>query len=630
MNAQHLLYVLFWCLLTTNVLAQQREGIPPYPLSANDSAVVEKYLRLSDEWKDRGDEKEASRYQNEAAMVYWNHNQFQKAIFHYEKSLELNHYLDNENGVAMIHNNLGMLYSDINDFETSYEYFQRTLTARRANKQKVGIISSLINISVVLNNLKRYDESIKNLKEALDVAREMNDPEQMKSVYGMLSETYEKAGNTEKSLYWYEYYKTFTENLARQKVTESKAEAEAAQLRAQLAEAEKRNQELELQKTRKVNLELSDSLSESLLTLSKQELALKNIEQEQRIQELELLEAKERQKVAEQQSELDAQRLRNTSILAIALIAGIALVLVFSIFLFRSYQAKKQVNAKLEEQNEELETQRDRIFQQSQKLEVALKGEEESRKKILDSINYAQRIQQAMLDREPKLDQLLPAHFGIFKPRDVVSGDFYWYAWRNGKLLIAAVDCTGHGVPGAFMSMIGNNLLDTIVNANGITTPDIVLAAMHEGVASALHQEQSGNRDGMDMALIVIDKENQTLEFAGAGRPLLLVKGGELEVIKGDRYGIGRASDKRQAVRFTKHEVSLDAPVSFYIYSDGFTDQFGGDRDKKLGTRRMKELCLTYHHLPVAEQEKKFEVAFEEWKGERAQIDDVLLIGGKL
>ncbi|MEM6299267.1 MAG: SpoIIE family protein phosphatase, partial [Bacteroidota bacterium] len=506
----------------------------------------------------------------------------------------------------------------------------RTLTARRANKQKVGIISSLINISVVLNNLKRYDESIKSLEEALDIAREMNDPEQMKSVYGMLSETYEKAGDTEKSLYWYEYYKTFTENLSRQKVTESKAEAEAAQLRAQLAEAEKRNKELELQKTRKENINLSDSLSESLLTLSKQELALRNVEQEQRIQELELLEAKERQKLAEQKSELDEQKLRNTSILAAALIAGIALVLVFAVFIFRSYQAKKQTNAKLEEQNEELETQRDRIFRQSQKLEVALKNEEEARTKIVDSINYAQRIQQAMLDREPRLDQLLPEHFGIFKPRDVVSGDFYWYTWKNGKILVAAVDCTGHGVPGAFMSMIGNNLLDTIVNTNGITAPDIVLAAMHEGVTSALHQEQTENRDGMDMALIVIDKENQTLEYAGAGRPLLIVKNGALETIKGDRHGIGGASEKKQAIRFTKHKIPLDAPTAFYIYSDGFTDQFGGEGDKKLGTKRMKELCLEYHHLSVAEQEEKFDTAFEEWRGDSPQIDDVLLIGGRV
>lgn len=619
----------FFCLVSGTLYAQ--EAATSYPLSRQDNALVEKYTQRSSEWKARGDEKEASRYQNEIAMIYWNHNQYRKAITHYEKSLDLNQDLDNENGIAMIHNNLGMLYSDIGEYDTAYDYFMRTLAARRSNKEKIGMISALINLSVVLNNLDRYDESIKNLEEALELARELNDPDQMKSCYGMLSETHEKAGNPEKSIYYFELYRTFHEKVQREKIKRTEAEAEAARLRAQLAEAEKRNQELQLREKDKEIAEYDATQKNLLDSLSRRQLEVEYFKQQKRIRELEAIEAREKQQL------LDAQ-LEKTQLVRNGFIGGFALIVLFSFFLYRNYRQKKRINNDLKErneevnmQNEEIRVQRDQILEQSNQLEVIYRQMQEKNLQITRSINYAQRIQDAMLTREPPLTSLLPASFVLFKPRDVVSGDFYWYGQKNGRIILAAVDCTGHGVPGAFMSMIGNDLLDTIVKTNGITRPDLILSAMHQGVMEALNQKQTDNKDGMDIALIVLDPEAQKLHFAGANRPLLLVRGGQLEEYKGTRRGIGGYLDaSRQQKDFESHTVSLDQPAHFYIFSDGYQDQFGGEHDRKFMIKRLKKLLLEIHEQPPAEQQRILDHTIEEWMKDTEQIDDILVIGGQI
>ncbi len=603
-----------------------------YPLSRQDSVLIDKYTQLSKEWQERGDKKEASRYQNDIALIYWNHNDYRSAIVHYENSLELNRYLDNKNGIAAIHNNLGMLHSDLGNFEQAYEYFQRTLSARRANKEKIGMISALINLSVVLNNLQRYQESVTQLEEALDIARSLNDPDQMKSCYGMLSETHEKAGNSEKSIYYFELYRTFHEKVQDDRIAQTQAEAEAARLRAQLAEAEKRNKELEIQR-KDQRIASYDSTQKSLLaSLNRQELEVMYFKQQERIKKLEAIEAKERQRL------LDAQ-LAQAELVRNAFIGGFLLILVFSFFLYRNYQQKKRINTQLKEQNhkvslqnEEISSQRDKIMAQSQALQTAFEDIEDKNLQITQSINYAQRIQAAMLTRSYTLQDLIPESFILFRPRDIVSGDFYWYAQKNGKILIAAVDCTGHGVPGAFMSMIGNNILDTIVKTQGITAPDLILSALHQGVVESLHQDKTENKDGMDMALVSIDLPQQTLHFAGANRPLVYAQNNELQVIKGNRYAIGGyRKGKTSQLDFDAHTISFrDAPLAFYIFSDGYPDQFGGKSDRKFMTKRLKACCFDWHTLPAQTQFERFDQTLRDWMGQTPQIDDILLIGGKV
>lgn len=262
---------------------------------------------------------------------------------------------------------------------------------------------------------------------------------------------------------------------------------------------------------------------------------------------------------------------------------------------------------------------------------VAERTEELTEKnyKITSSINYAKRIQQAVMPPKWQLNSHLPDAMVLFKPRDIVSGDFYWFTEIEApsrKTVLAAVDCTGHGVPGAFMSMVGNAYLNQIVRLQGIVSPEQILDALHQNIRKDLKQKETQNRDGMDIALVVIDHEAQSLEFAGAKNPLLYMQGGALTEVKGDKLPVGGyAHEEEQS--FTKHVIDISKPTTFYVYSDGFQDQFGGPKGRKFMSRRLKNLLLEIHSLPMNEQKQVLEERLQNWRGEQRQVDDILVIG---
>ncbi len=263
------------------------------------------------------------------------------------------------------------------------------------------------------------------------------------------------------------------------------------------------------------------------------------------------------------------------------------------------------------------------------------------------SINYAKRIQSATLPETNMLSWFFKDHFVLLKPRDVVSGDFYWFSQKREKIIIIAADCTGHGVPGAFMSLIGNNLLNRIVNTFGVTSPELILYELHKEIRSTLRQQHTDNRDGMDIAVCVIDKDARMMEFAGANNPLYYVQKGELQVIKGDKKSIGGLQLEEERL-FTKHTIHLgiqnedketeniEPPAAntqetvFYLFSDGYKDQFGGEDNRKFMSNQFKEMLLQAHQLPMSQQKQILEEVFEEWRGENNQIDDVLVLGIKI
>ena len=280
----------------------------------------------------------------------------------------------------------------------------------------------------------------------------------------------------------------------------------------------------------------------------------------------------------------------------------------------------KERTAEIEKNKEEIETQRDSL---------ATKNEEINRKNkdITASITYAKRIQEAMLPLQKTISNAFDDVFILFKPRDIVSGDFYWFAERNNKIIITAVDCTGHGVPGAFMSMIGSEILTTIVNSN-VTSADLILEKMNKYVVTALKQTSTSNQDGMDMALCVIDKEAKTVEFAGAKNPLIYFENGEMHNIKGDRQAIG-GSQKFDG-KYTKHIIKYESPTWFYIFSDGYQDQFGGEKNRKFMVKKLKNLLTEIHNKPAKEQHKILDLTIETWMKDTIQTDDILHIGFKL
>jgi serine phosphatase RsbU (regulator of sigma subunit) len=253
---------------------------------------------------------------------------------------------------------------------------------------------------------------------------------------------------------------------------------------------------------------------------------------------------------------------------------------------------------------------------------------EEKNKDIVDSINYAKRIQGAILPEEALLTRLLPEHFLYFQPKDIVSGDFYWVAEKNNTVLLAAADCTGHGVPGAFMSMIGNAFLNEVVNEKGIVAPAEILNKLREMIIGALKQgEGSDSKDGMDITLVSLSKsgEETHVKFAGANNPIWIIQSGNLREIKGDKQPVGVSSGLVKG--FTEHSFSLTKGDQLYLFSDGFADQFGGKDGKKFRSKNMQDLVMSVHDQSMLVQKRTLAEKMDQWKSELEQVDDMLVIG---
>ncbi|HEY6160508.1 MAG TPA: triple tyrosine motif-containing protein, partial [Bacteroidia bacterium] len=261
-------------------------------------------------------------------------------------------------------------------------------------------------------------------------------------------------------------------------------------------------------------------------------------------------------------------------------------------------------------------------------LRVAYGQIEEKNKDITDSINYAKRLQQSILPSEEIMHKLLPHSFVLYLPKDIVSGDFYWMDEQDGKIIFASVDCTGHGVPGALMSMVGNAALNEIVLEGHVTQPDKILAQMREKVIRVLRQKghEAQTRDGFDIAICSWDGKN-TLQFSGANNPLFHIRAGELKKIAGDKQPVG--THEGEAKDFTLHTLQVQKEDLVYIMSDGYADQFGGPKGKKFKQVQLQELLRRIHHLPVHEQKKVLAGTFDSWRGSLAQVDDVCIIGVK-
>ena len=274
--------------------------------------------------------------------------------------------------------------------------------------------------------------------------------------------------------------------------------------------------------------------------------------------------------------------------------------------------------------------QGDKIAEQKHKIKKQHDLVRIQNKKIEDSILYAKRIQSAVLPPNKFIQHLLSEHFIFYRPRDIVSGDFYWIKQVDEKIYIAAADCTGHGVPGALMSMLGITFLNEIINKNPNVHANEILNELRTHIISSLRQTGSSgeSRDGMDVALCIIDHKNKTLEFAGANNPLYMIRKGELTHIKGCKMPIGIHRRAKEA--FANHYIKIEENDLFYIFSDGYVDQFGGEYGRKFLSANFKELLLEVVNKPLLEQRQIIEQTFDDWKGERKQLDDILVIGFKI
>ncbi|HKR07141.1 MAG TPA: response regulator [Bacteroidia bacterium] len=304
--------------------------------------------------------------------------------------------------------------------------------------------------------------------------------------------------------------------------------------------------------------------------------------------------------------------------------------------LIEKAEAQQQALTSLQEkeklilyQNELLEQQ---VKERTSEINLQKQLIEVKNKDILDSIHYAKRLQQAILPSSEKIKKYLPESFILYQPKDIVSGDFYWVGNAGDLAIIVAADCTGHGVAGALMSMIGISLLNQIVNEKGITTPSLILDQLHSSVIAALKQTENDSHHAMDIAVCCFDlsganlnKEKSEIQFAGANRPLWVIRNNELETIRPDKIPIGGLYAERN--KSFLNTVQLTVNDTLYLFTDGYADQFGGEKGKKLMSKTFKEILLSIQKMNMGEQEVFLKNYFEKWKGDNEQVDDILVIG---
>jgi serine phosphatase RsbU (regulator of sigma subunit) len=621
------------------------------PLSPTNQERVDRLEELVSYHLNQNDISSAISSMNQISYIYWENGRPDRAIQSFERTARYYEQINDLENLHKIYSIIGLIQLDLEDITGANRAFTRQLDVRRRIGDQQGITSALVDLAQVKSLMAEHREAIGLLEEALELALRLNYESILPHIYNQLANSYMSINNVRQGEEYRRKYNDIREHLARQSMRgqyeestiQSQVEARLSQEDAERSREQiKINQllfQLEQDSIKRIVQEREDSLELAQLRAESQTREIERIEQ---LREL-------------QQAEIERQTaVQNFQLLIIySAVGGLILMLLLALIVYRGYKAKQKANKQLETKNQQIQLAQD-------KLQEAFIKIEDQNYRITQSISYAREIQKALFPPQITLNNYIPESFIFFQPVDMVSGDFYWFremessniSYRetettiqnkdvvpeeNGgflpikgdKFIVSAVDCTGHGVPGAFMSMIGYNLLDSITTA-GTSHPDRILEKLNKGVRRTLKQEEGNNQDGMDIALCVINKKNKTVEFAGANNPLIYISNGSLKTIKGDRLAIGGTQKKLQDRKYTPHLIKVDKPTWFYILTDGYTDQFGGERGRKFLLKNFKELVFSIHKKPMEEQRAILEEQFYKWKGEEDQIDDVLVIGFKL
>lgn len=644
--------------------------------------------KILDIQRKRGNQEALIIAQNNLGYTYRYLKKYPEALQAFKEVLELEKSLDKlrHNTTTLI--NLGITYQNTGDYENALNYLLKAKENIEKDKEPKNLAQMYDLLSAIYFHKKDYYNARYYNDLAIATAQKNKKPEVLSSAYQTTSQLYQKEDKYDKALDFFKEHLRIRdsllleERLTRQNLEDQQffierttsqlnlaiitAEVKDAQLREAKAEAEKKEKENQiLLKDRKLKdaqlaqqaAEKQQAVQELLLlqgkaeaekrdreilelqrkkTLQEAEIQKKNALEKQRKSEIALLNKDKKLKevsIKRKEEELAKQKeLQNALFGLIALGFLVILIAIVGVLITRkknrelAQQQKviQETNAELVQSNEEIASQRDNAERLSQ--ELAKKNED-----ITASISYAQRIQEAILPRREDISEYFQEHFILFRPRDIVSGDFYFFAHHQGRSIMAAIDCTGHGVPGAFMSMIGSEILNEIIYSQNIVEPDKILNELHKGIRKALKQKESNNRDGMDLALLSYHHESQMLEFAGARNPLIYIQNGELYQIKGDKLSIGGEQKEIERI-FTKHQLYISEPTMCYLFSDGYQDQFGGEKDKKFMISRLKKLFQEIHQEDLKTQQEILGQTFDDWiaSGKDKQIDDMLVLGLRL
>ncbi|RUA30472.1 MAG: hypothetical protein DSY76_02460 [Bacteroidetes bacterium] len=515
--------------------------------------------------------------------VYGKKDSIQTALSFYQESLELEKELNNSSAMALALNNIGGSYVSLGLYSKAKTQFLRALVWSKKANDKLRIDLILQELGDVYISLNDFDSALVYLQKALRLSRQIKSKKIELACLNSLSRLGKERGDFKSAYQYLNRYQQLKDSV----FSEDKFK-EISLLETKYKTAEKNKQ----------------------IQLQKKEIEARNLKLEQ-------------------------ERL-----IRFVIIGGLFVLFIIAIYMFIMYRHKRRANILLSKQRDEITNQRDNIQQQKQLIE-------QIHRQVSESIDYAKRLQQAVLPDEHILHINFNDSFVLFKPKDKVSGDFYWWYHTAGETIVTAADCTGHGVPGAFMSMMGITFLREIIVKNNVFQPNLVLTNLRNEIIKVLDQKGSAGeqKDGMDMALIRINHIQKSLQYGGAYNPLyiirnnahkLILKGGEelqpiskyedfyLFEIKADKMPIAiyqRMND------FTLIEFTLLKGDRVFMFSDGYADQFGGPKGKKLKYKAFRNILLKSSKVSMLEQKEFLEKAFENWKGENSQIDDIVVIG---
>ena len=535
---------------------------------------------------------------NNIGSIYLTLEDFDEAERQFLKSKEIREGVDFEEGVANSLVNLGFVYMGRNQFAKARQNFQKAEKISVKIEANYTLASALNNIGLSYLHQKNNDSALVFFKKSLYVSTALEDKDAITDLYTNIWNIYFLENNIDSA--WYYSEKSY---LLSKELGYPESIKNSARLISKIYAVEG-NKSIAFDKLME-SVEMQDAVrnkgNHGLIV--RQTMAYQH--------EKDSLLLDEKHKSEQAKTALEKKATRN---LAYGLAIAALLFVGLAIFLFKRNKEKQRTNEIITKQKEEVEFQKEVV--------------EEKQKEILDSIKYALHIQQAILPTKKELDNLFEEYFVLYKPKDIVSGDFYWANEVNGKQYIAAIDCTGHGVPGAFMSLVGNDGLNRAMNELGITQPAEILNSLDSFVTKTLNQnrENSDVRDGMDMALIALDKDAMQLEYAGAMNPLLILRKGEWIEIKGNKQPIGSFIGEEKQ-KFTNHTIKLEKGDTIYIYSDGYIDQFGGEKGKKFKSSRFKKLLVELQNENLITQKEKLHHTLENWMQNYEQIDDVCVVG---
>lgn len=565
--------------------------------------ALDLYFSLLKESETQRDSFNAAMIYNNMGNVYLAQNNRTEGRACYEKAIAIarvHHYAE----IASVYDNLGIMYAEENKFDSALVYMNEGLQYNLSQGYKPFIASSYNNLGTVCFAKKDYEGALKNFNRSLQIKLESGDSTRLPSAYRSISEVYmeqKKYALAEDNL-------RKAEAVAR-RVGEREALMQVYKSLAQLHEATG-DYRAALKEYR-----LSDAYHDTLLNEENTQKSMRakmqfDFDKKAAADSIANAEA---QKVKDAELAARDSQLKQATTVRYALFGGIVLALIFGGFMFNRFSVTRKQKAIIEQQKSVVEEQKEIV--------------EEKNKEILDSINYAQRIQSAILPVASELEQLFPDAFVLYRPKDIVSGDFYWIANKGDDVFIAVADCTGHGVPGGFMSMLGTSLLNEVVLEKNTQEPGEILDLLRVKIILALKQkgESGENKDGMDMVLCRVNRKKNLLSFAAANNPLWVLRNGTMEEWKADKQPVGIHTGAQQL--FTQHEIVLQSGDCVYLFTDGFADQFGGPKGKKYKYKQLQETIAANAALPMKEQSNRLAQSFLDWKGNLEQVDDVCVIG---